>query len=295
MRAAPSSRKHGTWGVRLNAEALTTDTISVMRRVALIFVGSIAIASCGGNLVVEESVPSVPNVSNDAPTSELVAAPTSAPAIDGRPQYEGFGSLAPKPQTLVALAREDIEVFSNPDTTETQITMPWTTILGTVTVLAVVDRPKPGWVEVRLPIRPNGSTGFVQTADVEIYAVGGKILVDLSDRELTYTLGGTEVMSTTVAVGTSSNPTPTGIFFVTDNVTLANPNSPWGPHALGLSARSDTITEYNGGDGIIGIHGTSNPSSIGKAASLGCVRLPNDLITLLHQLVPIGTPVEIRA
>jgi lipoprotein-anchoring transpeptidase ErfK/SrfK len=196
---------------------------------------------------------------------------------------------------LVALARKDIEVFTAPNRNEAQLTMPWTTILGTVTVLTVVDQPSTGWVEVMLPIRPNGSTGFVQTTDVEIYAVGGKILVDLSERELTYTLDGTEVISTTVAVGTPSNPTPTGTFFVTDNVTLANPNSPWGPHALGLSARSETITEYNGGDGIIGIHGTSNPSSIGQAASLGCVRLPNDLITLLHELVPIGTPVEIRA
>jgi lipoprotein-anchoring transpeptidase ErfK/SrfK len=82
---------------------------------------------------------------------------------------------------------------------------------------------------------------------------------------------------------------------VTDNVTLANPGSPWGPHALGLSARSDTITEFNGGDGIVGIHGTNRPDSIGEAASLGCVRVPNEVIVQLHQLVQIGTPVEIRA
>jgi lipoprotein-anchoring transpeptidase ErfK/SrfK len=76
---------------------------------------------------------------------------------------------------------------------------------------------------------------------------------------------------------------------------MVDPNSPWGPHALGLSGRSDSISEYNGGDGIIGIHGTNRPASIGEAASLGCVRLPNDVITLIHQMVPIGTPVEIRA
>jgi len=69
----------------------------------------------------------------------------------------------------------------------------------------------------------------------------------------------------------------------------------WGPHALGLSARSDTITEYKGGDGIIGIHGTNRPGSIGEAASLGCVRVPNEVIALLHDLVAVGTPVEIGA
>jgi lipoprotein-anchoring transpeptidase ErfK/SrfK len=120
-------------------------------------------------------------------------------------------------------------------------------------------------------------------------------VVDLSDRELTYYKGGEEVLTSVVAIGTSRNPTPTGHFYITDNVTMANPNSPWGPHAFGLSARSDTITEYNGGDGIVGIHGTNRPGSIGNAASLGCVRLPNDVITHLHELIAIGTPVEIRA
>ncbi len=271
-----------------------------MRRTFLVFTSSLVVAltvaSCGGEAVVEQVSHPVPSTQPTVPpTAEPVASSASALVVDTRPQYAGFGSLTAEAQTLVALARGDLEVFKAPDDSETQLTMPWTTILGTVTVLTVVDQPSSEWIEVMLPVRPNGSTGFVQTDDVELYAVGGKILIDLSDRELTYTLDGNEIMSTTVAVGTSSNPTPTGTFFVTDSVTLGNPNSPWGPHALGLSARSDTITEYNGGDGIIGIHGTSNPSSIGSAASLGCVRLPNDLITLLHRMVPLGTPVEIRA
>jgi lipoprotein-anchoring transpeptidase ErfK/SrfK len=64
---------------------------------------------------------------------------------------------------------------------------------------------------------------------------------------------------------------------------------------LGLSARSDTVTEFNGGDGIIGIHGTNNPGSIGHAASLGCVRVPNEVITEIASLVPLGTPVLISS
>jgi lipoprotein-anchoring transpeptidase ErfK/SrfK len=74
---------------------------------------------------------------------------------------------------------------------------------------------------------------------------------------------------------------------------LADPGSPWGPFALGLSARSETITEFNGGDGIVGIHGTNRPDTIGRAVSLGCVRLDNDLITRLAGTVRLGTPVEI--
>jgi lipoprotein-anchoring transpeptidase ErfK/SrfK len=62
-----------------------------------------------------------------------------------------------------------------------------------------------------------------------------------------------------------------------------------------LSARSDTVTEFNGGDGIIGIHGTNRPNSIGEAQSLGCVRLPNDVILELSELLSVGSPVTIKA
>jgi lipoprotein-anchoring transpeptidase ErfK/SrfK len=186
-------------------------------------------------------------------------------------------------------------VYATPEDAEPMMLLPATTILETVTVVTIVEGPIDGWARVMLPVRPNGSEGWVKNSDIEIYVVAGRLLVDLSEKTLTYYRGGEVVLTSTVAVGTGRNPTPTGHFFVTDNVTLTDPNSPWGPHALGLSGRSDTITEYNGGDGIIGIHGTNRPDSIGQAASLGCVRLPNDVITAIHQMVPIGTPVEIRA
>jgi lipoprotein-anchoring transpeptidase ErfK/SrfK len=170
-----------------------------------------------------------------------------------------------------------------------------TTILGTTTVLTVLEGPRAGWARVMLPIRPNGSEGWVRTDGMVMFVVEGRVSIDLSDRSLIYLVGGDQVLTTDVGVGSKRNPTPTGRFFVTDSVTMADPNSTWGPHALGLSARSDTITEYNGGDGIIGIHGTNIPWSIGQATSLGCVRVRNDIITTLHQIVPLGTPVEIVA
>ena len=198
-------------------------------------------------------------------------------------------------EQLVARVRGETQIYNTPNASDEKLMIPAATILGTTTVLAVVEEAEDGWLEVMLPVRPNESTGFVQEDDVELYVVDGAIVVDLTERTLTYIVGDDVVVTSTVAIGSSANPTPTGQYFVTDNVTLANPNSPWGPHAFGLSARSETITEYNGGDGIIGIHGTSSPGSIGSAVSLGCVRLPNDVITMLHEIVPLGTPVEIRA
>ncbi|MEE8376691.1 MAG: L,D-transpeptidase family protein [Acidimicrobiia bacterium] len=268
-----------------------------MNKGALSVVLAIVIAACGGAVVSEPAPTTITAAVAEilSPPDEVVGETVEVPEVDDRPVYQGFETGLAEHSSLVAMTRGDTEIYATPGDEEPLLTLPATTILNTVTVLTVIGEPSNGWAEVMLPIRPNGSTGWVLTDYVELYLVEGRIVIDLSDKTLTYTVNGEEMINSTVAIGTDQNQTPTGVFFVTDSVTLANPNSVWGPHALGLSARSDTITEYNGGDGIIGIHGTSNPSSIGRAVSLGCIRLPNDLITELHTMVPLGTPVEIRA
>lgn len=209
--------------------------------------------------------------------------------------WAGFEATRDKPQALVAYSQRPLDIYEEPGAAEPKATVEPTTIMGTVTVLVVVTEPNDGWVEVMLPMRPNGSTGWARTDGLSFYIADSKIVVELGARRLTYFVDGVEVLTTEVGVGSVHNQTPVGEFFVTDSVTLSNPNSPWGPHALGISARSDTITQFNGGDGIIGIHGTNNPGSIGGNISLGCVRLPNEMITALHDMVPIGTRVEVRA
>lgn len=233
----------------------------------------------------------------EAPTTTVApTTSTTAEAVESRTTFAGIDPTAlPPDSTLVGMAKGELDVYDSPDSADPSMALPATTILETVTVVTILEGPTDGWARVMLPVRPNGSEGWVKTADIEVYVVAGRLLVDLSDKTLTYYRSGEVVLTSTVAVGTDRNPTPTGHFFVTDNVSMSDPNSPWGPHALGLSGRSDSITEYNGGDGIIGIHGTNRPASIGESASLGCVRLPNDVIAIIHQMVPIGTPVEIRA
>jgi hypothetical protein len=257
------------------------------------FIGLVALFAVACSATADQTTPSstdpvAHSVRDDAPAWE------PAP-VDTRPVWAGFEATRTEPSTLAAMAHSDVEVYAEPGDVEPSMTLPRTTILGTVTVLGVVGEPAGDWVEVMLPTRPNGSTGWVRATDVSLYVADSRIEVDLSGRRLSYFVDGVEVLDTEVGVGSRYNETPVGEFYVTDNVTLANPNSPWGPHALGLSARSETITSFNGGDGIIGIHGTNNPDSIGGNISLGCIRLPNDLIARLHEMVPLGTRVEIEA
>ncbi|MFP4553972.1 MAG: L,D-transpeptidase, partial [Actinomycetota bacterium] len=256
-----------------------------MRVHATTLAALLLLAGCGAGSSDDRSATTVTTQSLQAAVVPVADTSPTTTIREPRPVWEGFAASSDASRDLAAMARGPVEVFSSPGDAEPQMTLEATTILDTVTVLAVVDAPGDGWVEVMLPVRPNGSTGWVSTDQVSLYSVDGEIHIDLSERWLTYVVDGVTVLETEVGVGSEHNRTPVGEFFVTDSVTLADPNSPWGPHALGLSARSDTITEFNGADGIIGIHGTNNPGSIGGNISLGCVRLPNDKITALHEMV----------
>ena len=202
----------------------------------------------------------------------------------------------PAGSSLVGHASADVEIFDSPELAAPSYVLEPATILGSPRVFLVESGPVDGWVEVSLPIRPNGSTGWVRAGALDLSVLDYTIFVDLSDRMLRLeqserdragNRGGGRITATTRRQPAS--------YFVTDVVELADPPGPWGPFALGLSAFSDTITEFNGGDGIIGIHGTNRPASIGEPVSLGCVRVPNEIAALLADLVKLGTPVEIQA
>jgi lipoprotein-anchoring transpeptidase ErfK/SrfK len=265
-----------------------------MRRVALSVLLCLVGVACANARTAEPAPIVATTVTTTAPSATLPTTTTTTLATTTTAMEMLDVESLPEGSSLVLGARDPVDVYAETHETEPFRTLEPTTILGTTTVLTVLEGPRGGWAKVMLPGRPNGSEGWVPTDGMVAFVVEGRVVIDLSDRTLTYEVGDAEVVATPVGVGSESHPTPTGRFFVTDSVTMADPTSPWGPHALGLSARSDTITEYNGGDGIIGIHGTDSPWSIGRAASLGCVRVPNEVISRLHELVGIGTPVEIR-
>jgi lipoprotein-anchoring transpeptidase ErfK/SrfK len=192
------------------------------------------------------------------------------------------------------VARSDSEVDIHPARGDESVsqTLPATTGFGSARAL-LVTAEEDDWLEVLMPTRPNGSTGWVRRADVELVSVDLKLTIDLQARTLTLLDGGAEVLTTPVAIGSGDAPTPTGLFSVTDKLVTDDESSAYGPFALGLSGHSEVLTEFAGGDGQVGIHGTNDPSSIGKAVSHGCIRVPNDVITQLNELLPLGTPVTI--
>jgi lipoprotein-anchoring transpeptidase ErfK/SrfK len=83
------------------------------------------------------------------------------------------------------------------------------------------------------------------------------------------------------AVGKPSTPTPKGTFRIINKA--VNPGGPFGAKWLGLNAPN----------GDYGIHGTNDPSSIGKDVSNGCIRMYNKDVIEVFNLVPVGTVVRI--
>jgi hypothetical protein len=149
------------------------------------------------------------------------------------------------------------------------------------------------WVEVRLPVLPNGRVGWVERRLLGAYeTVETHLVVDRGRLLATLYRSGKPVFRAPVGVGTDSSPTPAGEFMIRDELTqYASPF--YGPVAFGTTARSAVLTDWPGG-GFVGIHGTSAPALLPGRVSHGCIRMRNADILKLAKLMPVGTPMTIR-
>jgi lipoprotein-anchoring transpeptidase ErfK/SrfK len=199
---------------------------------------------------------------------------TAAAAVD---QLQIYDRVPPGSQLMLAFPRAGMKQISS-------------------TFLIIgedVDAQGRVWYQIRLPIRPNGSTGWVRATDVTTATIVHSIHIDLSDHRLDLYESGQLKASYPIGVGTGDTPTPPGEYYITIKLKPTLPNSVYGVLAMGVSGFSEKLTDWPDG-GQLGIHGTNDPSSIGKDVSHGCIRLQNADILDLSQYVAYGTPVVIQ-
>ncbi len=273
----------------------TTATIPSQHRIG--FGARLAAVSTGALLLLgacstpERAELAEPPAVSEAPTSTVVAAePEDTPAPTST--TESPEPVVPANPTRAVSQVPVLTVVDAPDSATIVAELDDRTSFGSARVL-LVDQVADGWIQVKLPVRPNGTTGWVRSDEVELETLDRLVTVDLAARELTVWVDGTAERVIEAAIGSTENPTPTGSFYVVDKLDTTDDAGAYGPFAFGLSAHSETLSEFGGGDGQIGIHGTNDPSSLGQAASHGCVRLPNEAITQLATELPLGTPVVI--
>ncbi|MFI7224105.1 L,D-transpeptidase [Nonomuraea angiospora] len=158
----------------------------------------------------------------------------------------------------------------------------------------LVDAKDGDWLKVLLPVRPNGSTGWVKASDVKLTSTTRRVEID--PQMFTFTVfDGDKVLRTgKVATGEGGTPTPAGRFYFTELVRPPNPNGAYGAYAFGLSGFSPTLQTFAGGPGQLAVHGTNQASALGGKVSHGCVRVSNDDITWMAKNLAIGTPVVVK-
>jgi hypothetical protein len=154
-----------------------------------------------------------------------------------------------------------------------------------------------GYLLVRLPTRPNGSTTWIRASDATISSTPYRIQIRRGETRVHVYKGGYEAFSMPAGLGKASTPTPLGSFFVAVIETPGPPGS--GPSILDTSGHSEAIQSWAGsGDAVIAMHGpisTSSDRRIGSTGtfiSKGCIRLHEADQQQLFQ-IPLGTPIDI--
>lgn len=223
----------------------------------------------------------------DAEPSAVVAPSTTAPTTTT--------TTAPQPEvpasTVLAAPHGEVPAYDHPNGAVVGTAGRWYGYPQTMPVL----QQGFGWVQVMMPERPNGSTAWLRTSDVELSTTAYRIVVRRSQTHATVYKDGFPHFDFAVVMGKASTPTPLGSSYV---AVVENPGPPgYGSVVLDLSLHSEAIQSWQGsGDAIIAFHGPfgSEPTirKGGGYLSNGCLRmLPEDQIKLAE--IPVGTPVDV--
>jgi lipoprotein-anchoring transpeptidase ErfK/SrfK len=152
------------------------------------------------------------------------------------------------------------------------------------------------WLRVLLPIRPDGSTGWIPRDNTTLLFTRYWVTVDTHARTVTVSHDGKRAHRYRAVVGKSATPTPTGLAAIYERDPQPDPAAFLGPWALPLTIVSNVLYNFGGGPGRVAIHGRDGASlldPIGTAASHGCIRIDNRPITWMAHHLPQGTPVQI--
>ena len=161
-----------------------------------------------------------------------------------------------------------------------------------------VDHSGQEWLQVRLPGRVLGTktppaTGWISASNTVITSTSWHLVVELGARRVLVFDKGAQVQSYSAVVAKPSTPTPTGEYFIEENVRMPT-RAPGAPFALATSDRSKVFHSFEGGPGEIAIHGRENlGGTLGTAASHGCIRLATSAIKWLAARIGPGTPLTI--
>jgi hypothetical protein len=280
-------------------------------------------ASCGGSA--DDTASGDPDTATGAPTvvgENPPTAPIPAPstddgAIDTTDEETpdvGDDDDAEDPWEVTVLHVNDdvqiIPVFDGPngnnitlfdknaiDGNELEYPLYAETVFGNRLALLVDEYDSSGaWAKVQVPIRPNGTTAWVQTAFFSPETHNYHITINVTENTVNV-YKGEELLVEQIAVsGRESRPTPVVRSYIDEKIPGPSLSPAYGDWVLSIAAFSEALGTFGGG-GMpkLALHGTNQPELMGQYVSSGCVRIPNEVVSFIAESVPVGTIVDIIA
>ena len=223
---------------------------------------------------------STPTTTSAVPSSTSDAQPT--PSTTGSPDHSF---------TVARATGEWLDTYRSPVDTEVWWSLSNPGPYDGDRVVLVLDE-QDDWLLVDLPVRPNGTMGWVRGGDVSTATYRARIIVDLYRGRLEAWENGALVAQGAIASGAEETPTPPGGFFVTEIQEHTDPATGDTTWLIGTSAYSEAIDPTAEGDPAVAILAVGDAAHLSQAISLGCVRIHPDVLERLA-LLPLGTPVQI--
>ena len=263
-------------------------TLSRMSRLRLI--GALSCGARGGGTLAGCSGGDTPRPTASTPVVAVEPTPTPTPTPTATPD--------PFVATIATATAESVDVYPEAGAAAPSSTVAAKDVVslpGQIPLTFLVTAQQDGWLQVALPVRPNGSTGWLKASDVTLSTTDYQVQVALAEHKLSLLKAGQVVMEAPVGVGADDKPTPGGTYYIKELLQPPTPGGVYGAYAYGLSGYSPVLQSFAGGQGVIGIHGTNEPESVGTDVSHGCIRMLDADITRLVQEfgLPLGTPVQI--
>jgi len=238
----------------------------------------------------------------------------SVPATVARPRPHGFAPPAsgvrPDPARIARSAEREarwtnvlvhvphtLPAFARPRAGATRVGVvpAGSKYYGIPIVAWVEDVSTDGrWGLVDLPYTWPRRQGWIRLKGLSRDATRVRVEIDLSEHSVTVRKFGNVLFRAPGATGASYSPTPVGEYFVTDRVPFGA-GSALGYFAFGISGIQPHLPAGWSGGNQLAIHGTNDPSSIGRSVSAGCVRVSETTLDRLMPLLAYGTPVIVHA
>lgn len=293
----------------------------IAKTLAILMAFALIATACGGGSD-ESTADTEPDTTDGAPTvvGEIpTTAPIEAPADDSAITTTGDDDAADEAsdedpwEVSVLHVNDDVQivpVFDGPngsnitlydkneiDGVELEYPLYAETVFGNRLALLVEEFDDSGnWAKVQMPVRPNNTTAWVQTAFFTVETHNYHIEIDVSEGMVRVFRGDEEILQDgqLAVMGRESRPTPVVRAYIDEKIPGPSLSPAYGDWVLSIAAFSEDLGTFGGG-GMpkLALHGTNQPELMGQYVSSGCVRVPNEVVSFIADTVPVGTVVDI--